>query len=406
MNESYPFLVTRRQISHYIDSRLPGVYYMVNSPASSESLGTIVRTGTSNYRWRDQVKQKVDATTNYVRRGIYHQAANLRCDAMFDWPAYKIRGFNRATFSQGHPTIDFTTSAADVDDLALTRIKRKLAISQGAFNSLIPLAELRDLRRTINSATTVSSKYLTEVLNRSKASSKTSSLVDYAADKWLTYSFGVAPLVSDIEDLANAIQKRLSNETHLLRLVGSAGRSWFTSGKNIHAGCYSADLFSSHYTKHTYKVRYTGGINLAISSANSYSIASQFGFVKENFVPTLYELVPYSWLVDYFSTTGEFLEDVFSAPSGNTTYLVKNTLYRYESDAHYYHSRWTSDWPYHKVLSQIEGNSVIRAFHFSRTKLSSLPHRSWRLRTVDEVGRNALSKLLNLAAVLKLRRRN
>lgn len=410
MYESYPHKTTIRQISSYIDSRFPGIYYMANTPVATTSVGNVTRSGTSNPNWQHQIAKRVDASTDYSRTGIETKPAFVLCDAMMDYPSWKIYGYNRMITLAGHPAIDFNQSRSDVDDIALKRIKRKLSASQGLFNAMLPLAEIRELRRTVRGATEYTGFYLQKMLalrKRLSSSKKADLLVRHAADKWLTYSFGVAPIISDIGDIANSINARLSKDIPVLRLQGSAGTKWQESGKTTGiTGCYSADLNASHFTEHTYKVKYVCGLDLAISSANSYSISDQFGFVKENFVPTLWELIPYSWIADYFTTAGEFLEDAFSANAGNTVYLTKNTLYRFESRGHYWHVRWTADWPYHKILRQIEGNSSISAFSFKRTKLSSLPHRSFRLRTVDEIGRNAVTKLLNLAAVFALKRRN
>jgi len=42
--------------------------------------------------------------------------------------------------------------------------------------------------------------------------------------------------------------------------------------------------------------------------------------------------------------------------------------------------------------------------YFDRSKLSSLPYGSFRFKSVDEVGKNAVNKLLNLSALLIQRR--
>jgi hypothetical protein len=125
---------------------------------------------------------------------------------------------------------------------------------------------------------------------------------DAVADTWLEWSFGFKPLISDIEDAGNAI----NNLPHFgcTRIYAVADAEDFIPNKYYVANRYFAfiDAYYSHRRKHVRILR--GGVRNSPSWAEYFR---HFGFSPEAFVPTLWELAPWSFLVDYFVNIGDIL---------------------------------------------------------------------------------------------------
>lgn len=220
----------------------------------------------------------------------------------------------------------------------------------------------------------------------------------YASDAWLSFSFGVSPLVADVKATCDAIDNFLNGRNRTVRLTGSSTKTWrSSSGFSAGAGLFGSDLHRIAQTTHTLSYRYIAGFDLVRSAGNNYGVGAQFGLEFGALVPTFWELVPYSWLIDYFTTVGPFLEDVFISPAGDTRYALLNRRYTALVDMS---GELRPNTANDHVSYQYFRPGFYDLRHFTRTPLSALPHSSLRFKTVDEVGRNAVNRLLNLGSLL------
>lgn len=127
---------------------------------------------------------------------------------------------------------------------------------------------------------------------------------------WLTYAFGVSPLLSDVR-AANAAVNDLAEslgsvDTH--RVIGSGeNRTVLTIQPGQIAPFTSYALFE--YTKtQINQVRYVGSVRAKPPGIGA--IAESFGVGLEDILPSVWEAVPWSWLVDYFVNVNEMLEGI------------------------------------------------------------------------------------------------
>jgi len=160
-----------------------------------------------------------------------------------------------------------------------------------------------------------------------------------AADAWLEFSFGWAPLAGDITGL-------LSNYTEPRREVrrvhgqGSEKTTSVVSGGNdLVVGPIIARTGPSIGTV-LCEVRYKGCIAGEVPGLGG--IQDRLGLLPEDFVPTLWELLPWSFLADYFTNVGDCISALcyprglikwINLTTRRTTVRTVHTTYNRPSDS-------------------------------------------------------------------------
>lgn len=127
---------------------------------------------------------------------------------------------------------------------------------------------------------------------------------------WLEYVFGWKPLLGDIEAAAVAY-KTLADRVKTSFCTGGAFET-------ISSSVVEIPQFHPNYLrwtditveKKTDRLRFKGVVKHAfdgIQQDTASRVAALSGFRLEEFVPTVWELIPYSWVVDYFTNIGDIL---------------------------------------------------------------------------------------------------
>jgi hypothetical protein len=123
------------------------------------------------------------------------------------------------------------------------------------------------------------------------------------SDTWLEHQFGMIPLANDIAD-AYISGIRLSRRTPLVRFHGF-GRAEYPVSETLATRVEDAvTLKWIVIRKLCYDVYITGAVRLDVDCPGSSKI-EEFGFTCKDFVPAIWEAIPYSFLVDYFTNIGE-----------------------------------------------------------------------------------------------------
>jgi hypothetical protein len=127
----------------------------------------------------------------------------------------------------------------------------------------------------------------------------------FLAGTWLEYSYGWAPLIGAAQDGAKAfaIANNYRRPKEFVRSVASNAYRIDLGpfGKSVGQLSWAGTL-QAHVTANVECVGF-----VQATSGGSFD-AAMFGFDFRSFVPTVWELIPYSFLVDYFLNIGEALE--------------------------------------------------------------------------------------------------
>jgi hypothetical protein len=208
----------------------------------------------------------------------------------------------------GIPDTPSSFNANNADRSARQKFVQHYRERRTAFQSGIALGELaetvsmlanpaRALRKGIDS-------YYKTVKKRLKKEKNPRKKPRIPSDTWLEYSFGWKPLVSDVADAASL----LTADPYRVfeRLSGFGSESWKSEPDTF-------SFFTSYFLKYrvrsykenTVQVRYIGQIGAENSPPG---FPEQLGLSWSNLAPTIWELIPYSFLVDYFSNVGAVIE--------------------------------------------------------------------------------------------------
>jgi len=146
------------------------------------------------------------------------------------------------------------------------------------------------------------------------------------ANAYLQLSFGWKPLINDVRDAAVAVA-RISNDIRRGRVRGYGEDEMRYSVQNYEApfGSY-VGMKTTFAARTKVQVIYRAGVDTdLLFPKNSLEAVRQLsGFKFQEFVPTLWELLPWSWLVDYFTNVGDVLAFAFTDTS--FVYRVHRTV--------------------------------------------------------------------------------
>lgn len=129
------------------------------------------------------------------------------------------------------------------------------------------------------------------------------------ADTWLEWSFGVKPLIKDVEDGLKAYS-RLTEKQRWSTFTATATKEYQHPLQYYQSAWGQVPLDGLRTKVNGYSRRYR--VTLRYKAESDYSPGERkrelFGLTLKEFVPTLWEVLPWSFLADYFANIGEVLE--------------------------------------------------------------------------------------------------
>lgn len=353
----------------------------------------------NNPDWRVQVLKSENATTLYTRRIIDFKPRStlVTTQELIPGNSEKVSSVSRIRFA--NDPSDFVLENEEdtaLRDLALKRLKQKLSSRSNQMNLLVPAAEIRELRGSIRAIAYAGIDVLKALIEIKKTKGK--SAFQYASHAWLQFSFAISPTVGEVSDICGSIDDYLNDASGgRYTDYGAARKEWNTSAQTSVISAYGGNSPVKMQMRHKLSYRYTAGYKLPFRSSNDYSVGKRYGLEPGALVPTLWELTPFSWLYDYFTTMGDYLEDTFITDLAQPIYVVLTK--KYTCHGAYNVLPAVGSWV---KSSYIEGEQSSFDWTFVKRSSSGLtvPQRQLRFKTSDEISKNAVNKLLNLSSIL------
>jgi hypothetical protein len=299
----------------------------VNFSSLNKFTETSVRSGEAVVGWKEKIQKGRDATSPFSTDSTrIERIVNGDRTLVFAYNATplvprSIRHWGLFYNTPSTPTHLTTSSVTTAENDALAKVIKKVKATRQSLNGGSVLGELTKtihglrnpyklLREQVYAHLTTLNKRKRLVMRMPEAKRK-KAWREVVAGTWLETNFGMRPVISDARDIAEALARfqfeepvrtRLrSNSSSLDRLVSTA----LNQGNSDYLLAYQQVNWKETRTFCTYAVGYEQTVRPAGSVRRLQEV---LGLSLENFVPALYEIMPWSWLVDYFTNMGEVIE--------------------------------------------------------------------------------------------------
>jgi hypothetical protein len=314
--------------SFYISARWQAYRADDDQMFQSGNVLKILRTriGDTNPHWRDQVRDQQNATTNMT--GIHDSvemtrsnSAVLHKNRLSSTDSTIYRSWTKGDFvlpQLADWSIGITETEAN--NRALIAFLKNVRQAQVQFSAPTFLGELRETMKMIRSpakglmdlAKTWQKKQPRDIFrdrHTKNGSHRYHAWKQNLSSAWLEQAFGWQPLINDISTAFRTYTGLRDRKSQVP-----------VSGYGIEKKQFPARTFSnqgvvfSNNTRYTYNqvateecfIKYHGMVTQTIDGSLVNKL-EPFGFSISEFVPTAWELLPWSFLIDYFSNIGDVI---------------------------------------------------------------------------------------------------
>lgn len=293
--------------------------------------------GVNNPNWKKEVSDGRNATTPFTATRRWVSGCN-EGEVFTSYDSWNCTGgfyhgpsvgWERGNLfgNFGFPTdpVGLDTTEADLE--ARINFFKQIRKARQSFQSGVFLGELaetlRMIRRPGASLRQLVTSYSANAKKRIAKEKTTASKKKALAGTWLEFSFGWKPLVQDVDNLAETLAEHGFNRDVIpVRAWGKreslVPTSVIAGGLTISTN-YSFQLGTSNLAY----VRFLGAVSNEASTTKKEF--RRWGLHPDDFVPTVYNLIPYSFLVDYFSNLGDLI-DAVSVRNVQTAWMCQTVI--------------------------------------------------------------------------------
>nr|UJQ85818.1 MAG: hypothetical protein 1 [Leviviridae sp.] len=235
-------------------------------------------------------------------------------------------------------SIDGTALFKASNDAAM-QIRKKIQDENSTFSGPTFLGELRETAQMIKKPAEALADYLNKAVanqarkkRRKKGSkrkrdlAKKNSTADAIGGSWLELSFGAMPFVSDIAAIAEATLRRYEEDR--IKRVSAVGHGENSLSSAIRPASGPDYIKYNRNVERTERVqvKYTVGLRSQVKRSNNAleRVIEQSRMNWSEIIPAAWELLPGSFLLDYFGNIGDIL-NAHSISLSNVVWSQKTT---------------------------------------------------------------------------------
>lgn len=297
-----------------VSSTQPG-FKTASYVRSSSYNSNLHKSGIKNPAWRDQIRRGVNAGTAYTRSSLVQDHGHTSGSMSIKSGSYIVTTDVSGNVMIGPGPVSAQTSVAVADQAARLKFYANLRKAQYDLGGQVLLAEFRQtlamVRRpfkTLRDSLKSRPAVMIDIIRRARHRKQAEKAL---ADSWLEFSFGMLPLLSDIQGATKALAS-LHEYPRRVTVTGKGKHEWnWCSPTTLSTTGQSCYYYLTTSVEADALVRYKAalkgevfcGVNAEVSKQVD-QVTHRLGLTASEFIPTLYEALPWSFFVDYFSTVG------------------------------------------------------------------------------------------------------
>lgn len=302
-------------ISHKRTMRFPSKYQTDTHngfDTTSFVSWTDYRYGQMNRNWKWLVSRGYGATTPLqgIERNITHSPASLAASATWNgWYDWQVSHSGRLNQSDTFPDPPLYTPGSVALRKAAGQFYQQARAAQTAFQGGEFLGEILKTARMIKTRALSAVNLLKPwEANRKKSMRTRSSVKDHMRDMgraYLELKFGWDQLTRDVNGGINVLNQHYADFVN----VRGDGSETTTSSIQFSTSQNGPMLYDNTVmTTWESSVRYQGAVR--VYRVGNAGLLQGAGLMPSNWVPTLYNLLPWTWMIDYFTNLGSVVNAV------------------------------------------------------------------------------------------------
>lgn len=301
--------------------------YAYIPPATATSTYTYSKSKTGNYlrNWRNVVRQGGNATTSF---SAWEHVLKREYPRFYIWNQWRASAFSawQLVYSTDNGVSFLHASLAPfsahfipgvtqkAQDRAASAVTRKVHQAHHQLQGGVILGEIDKTARLLTGTAKKLKQgvfqYIDQAVGIRRGRGTKLWKNKQIASTYLEATFGWSPLIHDAEDFAKTLARLTVDKDRVRFRAGAEWEEQYSQEATTHQ--YGNLFFNRNILKTTRSnIMYRGflqGLPYEAGSPPLERIISMSGFDWRSFVPTMWELVPYSFLVDYFTNIGECLQ--------------------------------------------------------------------------------------------------
>lgn len=308
---------------------------------------TRTRDGVAVHDWKGKIARGENATSPLT--GVWDNYSRSQVAGVWSYQTPDPDSWTKGSYAGNVCEADYDVartakppikSTAEAENGAAAKFYKQLRKEAVQFSGPTFLGELRQtlhmMRRPAAALWSKTNGYL-DALSKAKRASPRAWTKEISG-LWLEHSFGWLPLINDVKDAAKAWDTLVKPEKPRQKNISVGFSKEFdrtselSSLENTALGSPRVALGGPLYwrkqafliEKHVLRIK---GAIRAKTDATTWDNWALFGFTPSEFVPTAWELLPWSFLIDYFTNIGDILTSVVTDTS-NIVYINRSLIQR------------------------------------------------------------------------------